>query len=198
MNKEEFKKVCQRTWHFLWEEDSFASWLVNILVAFVLIKFIVYPGLGLALGTSFPVVAVISGSMEHDGNFDEWWQEQALLYKSYEITETDFKEYPFRNGFNKGDIMVLHGVREGSAHQGDVLVFQTSFRKEPIIHRIVNITAREGEYHYQTKGDHNPGSWDFEKDVPDSAVLGKAVFRIPLLGYVKIIFVELLKLLHLA
>ncbi|HII17071.1 TPA: signal peptidase I [Candidatus Woesearchaeota archaeon] len=54
-----------KVWHFIWEEDSIASWLVNIVLAFILIKFIVYPGLGFAFGTSHPIVAVVSGSMEH-------------------------------------------------------------------------------------------------------------------------------------
>ena len=48
-----------KVWWFLWEDDSVWSWLANIVLAFVLIKFIVYPGLGLALQTSHPIVAVV-------------------------------------------------------------------------------------------------------------------------------------------
>ena len=68
-----------KIWHFLWYEDSVASWLVNIVLAFVLIKFVLYPGLGLILGTQFPVVAVVSSSMEHHpSSFDGWWDWQGL------------------------------------------------------------------------------------------------------------------------
>ena len=62
----EFKKFLKKTWKFIWEDDSFLSWLVNIVIAFVLVKFIIYPLLGLLLGTGFPVVAVVSCSMEHN------------------------------------------------------------------------------------------------------------------------------------
>jgi len=52
-------------WNFLWNEDSILSWIVNIIIAFLLIKFVIYPGIGFALGTNLPVVAVISESMSH-------------------------------------------------------------------------------------------------------------------------------------
>ena len=65
--KKSAKDIWKKVWHFIWEEDSVASWVVNIILAFVLIKFIVYPGLGFALGTTHPVVAVVSPSMEHNG-----------------------------------------------------------------------------------------------------------------------------------
>ena len=60
--KDSFKK----TWRFIWHDDSWASWFVNIIIAFILVKFLIYPGLGFILGTTHPVVAVISGSMEHE------------------------------------------------------------------------------------------------------------------------------------
>ena len=64
----DWRKILKRVWYFIWEEDSIWSWLVNIILAFVLIKYVVYPGLGFLLGTSHPIVAVVSGSMEHDGS----------------------------------------------------------------------------------------------------------------------------------
>lgn len=193
----EFKKVCQAVWHFIWEDDSLASWIVNVALAFVLIKFIVYPGLGFLLGTSFPIVAVISGSMEHDGSFDAWWGGQSSWYEERGISKSSFTSYPFKNGFNRGDIIVLRGAPKGKIRQGDVLVFKSSYRPEPIIHRVVGMRDEDGVLLYQTKGDHNPGSWDFEKSVMHDTVVGKAYFRIPLLGYIKIGFVSLLRLLHI-
>jgi signal peptidase I len=63
--KKNIKAVLSRLWKFIWHEDSIWSWIVNIVIAFVLIKFIIYPGIGLLLGTNLPVVAVISESMSH-------------------------------------------------------------------------------------------------------------------------------------
>ena len=110
MNKQEFKKILKKIWWFIWESNSIWSWIVNIILAFILIKFIVYPVIGLILSTSHPIVAVVSGSMEHDGNFQEWWESnaicgntncnQALYYQQYEITQEDFQNFRFKNGFN--------------------------------------------------------------------------------------------------
>jgi len=56
-------KFFKRLWHFLWEEDSIWSWIANVIIAFVIIKFLLYPGLGFVLGTPAPIAAVFSGSM---------------------------------------------------------------------------------------------------------------------------------------
>ncbi|MDP7116290.1 MAG: signal peptidase I [Candidatus Woesearchaeota archaeon] len=182
----DYKQWLKKVWHFLWEEDSFASWIVNIIVAFILIKFIVYPGLGFLLGTSFPIVAVVSGSMEHQGGFDEWWSRQEATYSDFQITESDFKSYRFKNGFNTGDIMILTSGKQIGV--GDVVVFWTS-RPDPIIHRVVKIE----ENSFQTKGDRNIASNPDEKHINKDQVVGKAWLRIPWLGWVKIAFVRILQ-----
>ena len=62
---DKLKQHGKKAWNFFWNEDSVSSWIANIIVAFIVIRFIVYPVLGAALGTSFPIVAVVSESMEH-------------------------------------------------------------------------------------------------------------------------------------
>ncbi len=199
----DFKETCRKIWCFLWESDSIWSWLANILLAFVLIKFIVYPGLGFFFGTAYPVVAVVSGSMEHDGSFEEWWNTAALCgnkyctqkewYALYSISKEKFKEYSFNNGFNKGDIMVLYGTEPKNIKMGDVIVFVNKENGDPIIHRVIVISTTETGYVYTTKGDHNNDSGAIDKSIAEDAVIGKAVVRIPLLGWIKIIFVQLIQ-----
>ncbi len=195
----------KKIWYFLWEDDSWASWFVNVILAFLIIKFLIYPGLGWALSTSYPIVAVVSSSMEHDGDFDAWWSSGAVCskgwtctqgeyYKQLGISKEDFLQYPFRNGFNKGDIMILYGTSPDKIRKGDVIVYMAD-RPDPIIHRVISARKIEGSYVYSTKGDHNIGSFYFESYIPEENYLGKAVFRIPLLGYIKIIFVKLLQLM---
>ena len=184
-----FKETLKKIWNFIWHEDSVASWVVNVVLAFILVKFVLYPGLGFLLGTSLPVVAVVSGSMEHDGNFNDWWTEQEKYYTPLAITKEKFLNYPLHNGFNKGDLIILTGPK--TLKEGDVIVFKGA-PSDPIIHRLVKINS-DGTY--QTKGDHNTASRYDEVNIREEHLLGKAVFRIPYLGLFKLGFVKLLGLI---
>lgn len=202
MDKKQIKKSLKKVWWFIWESNSPWSWIVNIILAFVIIKFLVYPGLGFMLGTTHPVVAVISSSMEHQGSFDAWWSgkscctsfectekvSQEELYIPYLITKTQFKEFKFKNGFNKGDMMVLTSAKDIKI--GDIIVFSANHRSDPIIHRVVDIN----EDGYATKGDNNCGSADFEHNIPKDKIVGKASMKVPLLGWIKLGFMGLLRL----
>ncbi len=198
MDVDKIKKAWKKVWYFIWEDNSIWSWIVNIILAFLIIKFLVYPGLGLVFGTTHPVVAVVSGSMEHEGGFDNWWNTncgdllQKEIYGEFEITQETFMEYKFKNGFNKGDIMIVLGPKNIGI--GDVIVFNANTPMDPIIHRVVNITEENSTYYYTTKGDYNCGFNNFEMSVPHEQLLGKAVLRLPFLGWVKIAFLELLSL----
>ena len=195
--KHNFKKILKKTWHFIWEDDSIWSWIVNIILAFVLIKFIVYPGLGFLLSTSHPIVAVVSSSMEHNHQLDKWWDLNKEWYLNEDITRADFQIFSFKNGFNRGDIMVLKGKKPADIKTGEVIVFKSG-RPDPIIHRVVKTWEENGTYYFQTKGDNNRDSiisaYMDETKIIQERVIGKAVFRIPLLGYIKIWFVELINL----
>lgn len=191
----ETKKLMKKIWYFIWEDNSIWSWLVNVVLAVIIIKFIVYPVLGLALGTSYPIVAVVSGSMEHDSKFDQFWDEKGDFYDSYNITKEDFSNYKFKNGFNKGDIMILTRAKADKIKKGDILVFQSP-APDPIIHRVINTWQENNKYYLATKGDHNNGINSNVKEdrISEERVLGKARLRVPYLGYVKIGFVKFLNI----
>ncbi|MBD3313485.1 signal peptidase I [Candidatus Woesearchaeota archaeon] len=194
------KELWKRFWHFFWEEDTLLSWAVNIVVAFILIKWVIYPGLGLILSTDYPIVAVVSNSMEHDGlDYDQWWSRSGSWYESHNISKEEFESFDFRNGFNKGDMMVLQGVDDVEA--GDVVVFWGG-KKEPIIHRVVKRWVPNGQLHFMTKGDHNAKPIESfngidETDITKDDLVGKAFFRVPYLGYIKILFVDLLRFMNI-
>ena len=192
-----FKAALKKIWHFLWEEESIWSWIANVVLAFVIIKFLLYPGLGLALGTQAPIVAVVSGSMEHDGSFDQFWAEpqccnagcsrqlvQSEFYENINITRAQFRDFNFVNGFNKGDIMILYSPKK--IDLGDSIVYLAPHRSDPIIHRVIKMEEENGRRLFWTKGDHNCNAGDFEKHIPEENVIGKAVWRVPFLGWVKI------------
>jgi hypothetical protein len=55
----------RKFWNYLWYDDSIGSYVLNFIVAFIFIKYIFFPGLGFILNNDYPVVAIVSGSMEH-------------------------------------------------------------------------------------------------------------------------------------
>ncbi|MBS3102671.1 signal peptidase I [Candidatus Woesearchaeota archaeon] len=203
MDKKKAKKILKGVWYFIWEDDSIWSWLVNVILAFILIKFIVYPGLGLLLSTSHPIVAVVSESMEHKANFDEWWNKNGGWYLEKGIKKEDFLQFSLKNGFNKGDIMVLVGKTPRDVEVGEVIVFMSHRerpRADPIIHRVVAKSENNSRIIFETKGDNNNNqintcngdSCTDETDIWEKQVIGKAVLKIPFLGYIKIWFVGIL------
>lgn len=175
-----FVEYMKRFWNFL-NEDSWQSWIVSLILAFVIIKFIFFPFMSFVTGTSLPLVVVESCSMYHESSFDEWWIKNSPWYARRDINRTDFDDFPFRNGLNKGDIVLVYG--RGNYSLGDVIIFASDFQ-HPLIHRIVS------EDPLGTKGDHNTAQLPQENSIQSEAVLGKAVARVPLLGWIKLIFFE--------
>lgn len=55
----------RKFWNYLWYDDSIGSYVLNFIVAFIFIKYLFFPSLGFVLNTDYPVVAIVSGSMEH-------------------------------------------------------------------------------------------------------------------------------------
>ncbi len=197
----DLKTSAKKLWDFIWYDDSWASWIANVILAFVIVKYLFYPALGFLLGTNYPIVAVVSGSMEHRGAFDAWWEaecrrdvlsgeviRQKDLYQKFSILKENFQNFRFKNGFNRGDIMILSSPKKITI--GEVVVFNADHAYDPIIHRVVETKEKV----FKTKGDANCMIANFEDSVPKERALGKAVLRIPLLGWVKIIFVEIVGL----
>lgn len=213
-DKHNLKSTARKVWNFIWHSDSVWSWFVNIILAYVFIKFIFYPGLGLLFNTPYPLVAVVSGSMEHmkidyDGNkptlcgnqyfeteyfvnFEEYWKECGKWYEEHQITKEQFSGFLFKNGFNKGDIIFIYKTDPKNLKIGDVIVFQRGEEADPIIHRIVQVSQDGGKYAFSTKGDHNKEYGLIDINIPDKIVMGKGVFRVPYLGWIKIWFVDLI------
>jgi hypothetical protein len=179
----------RKLYYFIFKDDSLLSWVVNVLLAIVLVKFIIYPGLSLILGTSLPLVAVISGSMDHNSmDFDTWWEEHGEWYEEQGITKEMFDSYIFTNGFNKGDVMIL--TEANNPEVGDVLVYSSLSHPYPVIHRVTYINEEDNLF--QFRGDNNPSP--DPQLISEDQILGKAVVRVPWIGWIKIWFAVLLEM----
>jgi signal peptidase I len=188
------KEIWKKFWFLLWKEDSWKGWIFSIIVLFLFIKFIFFPGLSLITGTSLPLAIVESCSMYHDGNilgsFDNWWDRHETKYERLDISKEQFKEFIFKKGFNKGDILFIIGVDPEDIEIGDVIIFNAN-RQNPLIHRVIEIKQENRGYYFSTIGDNNNGQLIIEEDIPQTAIIGKAVFKLaPYIGWGKLIFYE--------
>ena len=203
MKDMEFKKRFKEFWNWLWKSDSFWSYIVLILLIIILIKFIIFPLLSLIFHTSLPLAIVESSSMDHGiveddfgrlalcGNyytnkekidFDEYWSICGQWYEdNTNISKEDMAGFTFKNGFKKGDLMIISNW--GEIETGDVIIFQAG-RKHPLIHRVVSLSP------LQTKGDHNAAQLPEEQSIQENQVIGKAVVRIPYIGWPKVAVCE--------
>ena len=192
--KLEEKKFLKKFWHLLWKDNSFKGWVFSIIFLFVFIKLIFFPFLSLVTGTSLPLAIVESCSMYHKGNlfsdFDAWWNQQEDKYAEFIINKLDFQEFLMRNGFNKGDILLVIRANPEKLKVGDIIIFNIN-QRNPVIHRIIDIKEINSRKVFSTLGDNNSGQLELEKEITENQLIGKAVLKIvPYVGWMKLLFYE--------
>lgn len=197
MNKKELKKLWNKFWFIVWKDDSFKGWIISLIFLLIVIKGIFFPILNLVTGTSLPLVIVESCSMYHEDNllsdFAPWWDSHDMKYFKFGLTQKDFLSFPFKKGFNKGDILFITKGTPENIEVGDIIIFDVNY-KNPIIHRVIKITKENENYIFSTLGDNNQGQLSFETEISQNQIIGKAQANIlPYVGWVKLIFFEHLK-----
>jgi len=176
------KNPLIRFWNFL-KEDTWQSMVVSLILAFIVIKFIFFPVLSMITGAAMPLVIVESCSMHHSRTLTQILNDP--IYDQFGIGSENASSFSFKNGLEKGDIIFV--VSGKNAKVGDVIIFNGG-QANPIIHRVVKSTET-----FTTKGDNNNGLLPSEQGIRKELVVGKAVFRIPYLGWIKLIFYEPMK-----
>lgn len=201
---------------YIFKGEDLISHVLYFLTLFVFFKYLLIPIIGLVMGTSYPLTAIVSGSMEHDlkGEFvcgnqfsyvsQTYWDICGDFYeKNLNITNEDFNLFPYVNGMYRGDVIIVYGKSFENIDVGDVILFKGQDKvtlengeKEslfflnygPIIHRVVDKEYENGTYYFTTKGDNNHAIMQKEVNIPQEDVLGVAVFRIPYLGLINYYF----------
>ncbi len=192
--KKSFKNFWKKFWFIVWKDNSLKGWIISILFLFIVIKLIFFPLLNLVTGTALPLAIVESCSMYHSGNifsnFDNWWDRHDVKYFELDITKSEFEEFSFKRGFNKGDILFIIGKKPEKIEIGDVIIFEVN-QRNPIIHRVINIQQENENYIFSTIGDNNNGQLSFERAISEDKIVGKAVIRlVPYIGWIKLVFFE--------
>jgi signal peptidase I len=150
-----------------------------MIILIIVIVFGFWYGIQLALNTSYPALAVASGSMcTLPGSYCDGWT------------------HPFEHTLHVGDLIVVQGVnpadiKTGPYPDGDIIVFhKPGYSDELIVHRAIeNATGPDDKIYFRTQGDGNPsadthygeGSWNYM--VSQDLVIGKVIFRIPWVGH---------------
>ena len=192
--KKDVKKILSKFWFLLWKDESFKGWLFSIIFIFIFIKFIFFPIMSLLTGTPLPLAIIESCSMYHNGNLlsnkDSWFSRHEEKYSEFEIEKSNFLDFRFEKGMNKGDILFVIGANPEKLEVGDVIIFNAE-QRNPIIHRIVEIKNENGEKIFSTIGDNNNGQLSFEQNIKSNQIVGKPILKIaPYLGWIKLIFFE--------
>lgn len=197
--KNKLKKFFKKFWWVVWKDDSFRGWIISLIFVFVVIKFIFFPLLNLATGTSLPLAIVESCSMYHKGDilgsFDNWYSRHESKYSDFSVGKDNFEKFIFEKGFNKGDILFIVKARPEKIDVGDVIIFNAN-QRNPVIHRVIEINenSETGERTFSTIGDNNNGQLSVEKSILEEQLVGKAVFKIaPFIGWGKLVFFEMKK-----
>jgi len=193
-SEKRLKHYWNKFWFLLWKDDSWKGWIFSIVFLFIFIKFIFFPVLSLATGTSLPLAIVESCSMYHQGNlfsnFTAWYDRHDTKYAKFIINELDFQSFPLKNGFNKGDILFIVRANPDKLKIGDIIIFNAN-QQNPIIHRIIDIKELNGTRTFSTIGDNNWGQLTFENGITEDMLVGRASFKIaPYFGWVKLIFYD--------
>ncbi|MBI5884846.1 S26 family signal peptidase [archaeon] len=181
----------------------------------LLFAWIIYTALGLLLGTSSPLVIVLSPSMEpamYRGDLIVLQgvpaeglkaEEVALSYGSLKqkslvsFAEINYSgAQPESISFTDAD-----GARKevSLSTEGDVIVYNSNVIENfPVIHRVIaKIKALDG-YYFLTKGDNTKTNNVIDQDcvrarcihthpVNEKEIQGKVIFRLPLAGCLKLI-----------
>ena len=183
-------KKTKAVLNFLWNDHSFESWMVNLLLAFLIIKFLIFPVLVGLTDSETPVASIVSNSMEHNpNNFNDWWVNEGDKYTEFDIQRADFKSFQHKNGLNIGDLIFVSKPPTCDYEVGDIIVFRAG-KNLPIIHRIVDVWENDSKHYFRTLGDNNPASLNFETQIHEDNVEGKVAGRIPYIGNIKIIFLK--------
>lgn len=183
--------ISKKIWNFLWKGDSIWSWIVDIILIFLIVKFIIFPFFSLVFGTSLPFVIIESTSMQHEGSFNSWFSLHGQWYLDNNISKNDIREWPWYEGLDKGDVIIVKS--KDDYKKGDVIIFKVKKQKVPIIHRIIDKRNSSLGYIFSTKGDHNDGQLSYEHHIEKNQIIGKAVGRIPKIGWLKLFFVNIFK-----
>ena len=139
----------------LWQNEYFKTAISILLV--ILLFLIFWYGSIAYFNTESPYLVVSSGSMRPTLEVGD-----LIIVKRIDPSQLNY-------GFSNGDIIVFK---------------DPSDPKELIVHRLKEITFRNGEYYFVTHGDANPPY--SEEKFTEKNYVGKVIARVPFIGHISL------------
>ncbi len=174
------KETLRKVYNFLFKEESIYSYIAFTILAYLFLKFLFLPGILLAFNLT-DISAIVTGSMVHN-ELTNYTYRDWLIFHGYNYSD----DWPYPNGINIGDVVLIRKVPPNEIHIGDVIMYKVG--NYEIVHRVINKT----DDHFQTKGDANPYMLPFEYNVSYAQIKGKVVGKIPYLGWPKVLLTYLI------
>lgn len=105
------------------------------------------------------------------------------------VTVVSCSMYPH---YDVGDIILVQGKQFDKIQEGDIVVYDSESRDTeiPVIHRVIV----KKENYLETKGDNNRGQLEFEKRVEPDRIHGVAIAKVPKVGMIKLMTMDVLGL----
>ncbi|MEM3730345.1 MAG: signal peptidase I [Candidatus Bathyarchaeia archaeon] len=158
----------------LWGNEYFKTLIMILLMIAIVFGF--WYGLQLILNTSYPALAVASGSM-----------------CKAQYMRCDGWSHPFEQTLHVGDLIIVQGVnpkeiKAAPYPDGDIIVFRrpgSGPSGDLIVHRAVGSETINGVIYFTTQGDGSSSKdpWKVSEDL----IIGKVVLRIPWVGHVALL-----------
>ena len=169
------------TFKKLWKNEYFQTAAIIGLIVLIVLGF--WFSVQTLLNTTYPALAVITGSMCVPQG-----------------AQCDGQTHPFARTLHIGDLIIIQGVNPTELNvdypSSDIIVFRKpTDTDELIVHRIAAKEVDEnGTMYFYTKGDGNPSNrwpnviqpseYDSWGRVSEDFVVGKVIMRIPWVGHI--------------
>ncbi len=165
-----------------WKKESIQTLIAVIGVIAVVVG--LWFGSQIVLNTSYPALAVASGSMCLTAHMS-----------------CDGYSHPFDRTLHVGDLIIVQGVDPNTIKaspypDGDIIVFRRPSAGDLIVHRAIASETYENVTYFETKGDANPsadyhyGTGTHDGMISQEMVIGKVVMRIPWVGHLALFMRE--------
>ncbi len=87
-----------------------------------------------------------------------------------------------------GDILLVQGMSYEEIEEGDIIVYATPEMDIPVVHRVIE----KNDEFLETQGDNNPDQLSFEEHVEPDQIHGTMLFKVPRIGGLKLLAMDLL------